>query len=316
MNNNLIQLVNEMMQGSIRALARLITRVENRDEGWIDVMKMIYPKTGRAKIIGITGSPGTGKSTLTNQIAHQLAQKGNSIGIVAVDPSSPFSGGAILGDRLRMKNVSDLSGVYVRSLATRGALGGLSQGAGDVVKILDAFGKDFIIIETVGVGQDEVEIIKTSDIVLVVCVPGQGDAIQAIKAGIMEIADIFVVNKADIDGADQVVSDIEGMLSLDVDTDDFIPPIVKTTALEGEGIPELVDTILDQLESSREKCSWQEQKTRDELVGLLVREVSDIIQRRWKRDGSLDLAVKQIVAREKDPYSVIQEVIEPLSPLL
>ena len=204
MNNDWVNLIKNMRQGSVRALSRLISRVENRDPGWIGAMQQIYPWSGQARLIGITGSPGAGKSTLTNGMARELVSRGFKVGIIAVDPSSPFSGGSLLGDRVRMKDLWNLDEVFIRSMATRGALGGLNQSARDVAKILDASGKDFVLIETVGVGQDEVEVVRAADLVLVVCVPGQGDAVQALKAGIMEIADIFIVNKADREGAEAV----------------------------------------------------------------------------------------------------------------
>lgn len=312
MNNEWENLIKEMKAGSIRALTRMITRVENREPGWMGAMKTIYPDTGKAKLIGITGSPGAGKSTLTNKIARELVDKGHQIGIIAVDPSSPFSGGALLGDRVRMMDLCGLEGVFVRSMATRGALGGLNQSARDVAKIMDAFGKDFIIIETVGVGQDEVEVVKTADLVLVISVPGQGDAIQAIKAGIMEIADIYVVNKADRDGADQVVMDIQSMLELGMDRTGSPPPILKTIATTGEGISELVEQTLGLLNSLDRKNTWQEERVREELIGLLEKEIVDLLKKDWNKDGNLDRNIKQIINQENDPYSVVQEVMAPL----
>ncbi len=316
MNNKWIKLITEMKAGSILALSRLITRVESREPGWMEAMQEMYAETGQARIIGITGSPGAGKSTLTNQIARTLVEKGNEVGVIAVDPSSPFSGGALLGDRIRMMDVSDMEGVFVRSMATRGALGGLNQSARDVAKIMDAFGKDYVLIETVGVGQDEVEVIKTADMVLVVCVPGQGDGIQAIKAGIMEIADLFVVNKADREGADQVVVDIESMLDLGLDTGAPKPRIVKTVATKGEGIPELVEYSLDLLNSFDRKDTWQRERIQEELIGLVKKEVVDLIKRNWNENGELDAAIDQIIDRKADPYSVVQEALAPLDGLL
>lgn len=302
-------LIDQMMAGSVRALTRLISRVENREAGWMDAMKKIYPHAGKARLIGITGSPGAGKSTLTNRIVLDLVERGFKLGVIAVDPTSPFSGGAILGDRVRMMDISGMEDVLVRSMATRGALGGLNQSARDVAKIMDAFGKDFIIIETVGVGQDEVEVIRTADLVLVVCVPGQGDAIQAIKAGIMEIADLFVVNKADREGADHVAADIEGMLSLAPHPDGRVPPIMKTVAVDNQGVPELVDRTLQLLGSLERQTSWREDRAREELIGLVEKELVDRIKTSWNKNGDLDRAVQQVLAREKDPYSIVQEVL-------
>jgi len=316
MNNKWRKLIDDMRAGSVPALARLVSRVENREQGWMEAMKAVFPLTGKARLIGITGSPGAGKSTLTNRVARQLVERGQKVGIIAVDPSSPFSGGAILGDRLRMMDVSDLEGVFVRSMATRGALGGLNQSARDVAKIMDAAGKDFVLIETVGVGQDEVEVVKTADIVLVVLVPGQGDAIQAIKAGIMEIADIFVVNKADRDGADEVVRDIQAMLDLDIELGQEPPPIMKTVATKGTGVEELVAETLKMLDRTQRRTEWQEERIRVELVGLVEKELIDRIKQGWTKDGSLDDAVRQVQAQEKDPYTIVQEILAPLLPLL
>jgi LAO/AO transport system kinase len=305
-------LIVEMRKGSVRALARLITRIENRDSGWMDAMQMIYSMTGKARVIGITGAPGSGKSTLTDRLARELFDRGFKIGIIAVDPSSPFSGGALLGDRLRMKEVSALHDVFIRSMATRGALGGLNLSARDVVKILDAFGKDVILIETVGVGQDEIEVVKTADMVLVVCVPGMGDGIQAIKAGIMEIADIFIVNKADLDGTDQVVADIRAMLDLSADETSSQTPVLKTIASTGEGVVDLVTMMLVNFEAGRIRVSWSEERAREEILSLLEKETSRNLQDRWVRNGYLTEAVKQVIAHERDPYSIVQEMMMPL----
>jgi LAO/AO transport system kinase len=295
----------------VLALSRLITRVESREPGWMEAMKEIFPGTGRAGLIGITGSPGAGKSTLTNQIACDLVDRGFKVGVIAVDPSSPFSGGAILGDRIRMRDVAGLDEVFVRSMATRGALGGLSQSARDVAKILDAFGKDFVLIETVGVGQDEIEVVKTADLVLVICVPGQGDGIQAIKAGVMEIANIYVVNKADRDGAEQVAMDIEAMLSLGLDSAAPRPKILKTIATRGEGVSQVVDETLDLLKTFKRKDAWEKNRVQEELVGLVEKELVGLIKKKWRETGGLDRAVAQILEGKSDPYSVVQEAVSP-----
>jgi LAO/AO transport system kinase len=307
MNNDWSELIEKMRQGSVRALSRLVSRVENRDPGWMEAMQKIYPLAGKARLIGITGSPGAGKSTLTNGMARELVSKGFKVGIIAVDPSSPFSGGSLLGDRVRMKDLWNLDEVFIRSMATRGALGGLNQSARDVAKILDASGKDFVLIETVGVGQDEVEVVRTADIVLVVCVPGQGDGVQALKAGIMEIADIFVVNKADREGADAVFLDIQSMQELDPNQDKPRPPILRTTANQNKGLPELVESVLELLKSSSHRRNWQEVRIKEELIGLLEKQLTGLIKDQWEKDGGLDKAVRQIANREKDPYSIVLE---------
>lgn len=312
MENEWQQLLTSMGNGSVRDLARLITKVENREQGWLDAMKTIHKQSGKANVIGITGSPGAGKSTLTDQITRDLVARGNSVGIVAVDPSSPFSGGALLGDRIRMSEVSTLEGVFVRSMATRGALGGLSLAARDVVKIMDAFGKDIVLIETVGVGQDEVDVVKTADMVLVVCVPGMGDGIQAIKAGIMEIADIFVVNKADREGADRVVVDIQAMLDMCSDAKQQKIPILKTAASTGEGVKDLVDSFLLGLESKQGQNHWLEERVKEEILCLVEKEVARYVRARWDRKSRLDNVVKEVANRQRDPYSVVEDIISDL----
>ena len=307
------KLITDMKSGSVLALSRLITRVESREPGWMEAMQEIFPAAGKARLIGITGSPGAGKSTLTNQIACTLVERGFKVGIIAVDPSSPFSGGALLGDRIRMRDVSCLEGVFVRSMATRGALGGLNQSARDVAKIMDAFGKDFVLIETVGVGQDEIEVVKTTDLVLVICVPGQGDGIQAIKAGVMEIANIYVVNKADREGAEQVVMDIDAMLALGSDSDTLKPLIIKTIATRGEGIPLLVDETLSLLETLDRKDTLQKNRVQEELIGLVEKEIVGLIKMHWNKTGELDLAVKEILDGKNDPYSIARDVTAPFA---
>jgi LAO/AO transport system kinase len=232
-------LVKGVRDGELRALAKLISRVESREPGWQQAMKALYPHTGKARILGITGSPGAGKSSLVNHLATGFVERGHRVGIIAVDPSSPFSGGALLGDRLRMRDVATTEDVFIRSMATRGSLGGLAQGTRDVARVLDAAGYDLVLIETVGVGQDEIEIVKAADVVVVVCVPGQGDGVQALKAGIMEIADVFVVNKSDRDGADQVVADIRGMLALAGGDPGGLEMVLQTSALSGSGMEAL-----------------------------------------------------------------------------
>ncbi len=312
MNNDWKTLTDKMQEGSVLAMSRLITKVENREPGWLDAMQLIYGKIKRTPVIGLTGSPGAGKSTLTNEMTRVLYNMGLSVGIVAIDPSSPFTGGALLGDRLRMTDISTLENVFLRSMATRGAMGGLSVAARDVIKIIDAFGKDIILIETVGVGQDEVEVMRAADLVVVVCVPGQGDGIQAIKAGIMEIADIFVVNKADKDGSDQLVMELESMQMLIPDKAYKEVPVLKTISTTGKGVEKFVETLFVKLKEIRQEKSRQKNRIREELVELVEKEIERFLINKWDKDGSLEKGVNKIVAGEENPYSIAQDMISSI----
>jgi LAO/AO transport system kinase len=291
-------------------MARLITRVENREPGWETAMSQIYFMSGSARVFGITGSPGAGKSTLTSEITRLIADRGFSVGIIAVDPSSPFSGGALLGDRLRMKALFTLESVYIRSMATRGMLGGLCQAARDVVRIMDAFGKDIVLIETVGVGQDEIEIVRAADRVMVVMIPGQGDGIQAIKAGVMEIADIYVVNKADKPGADEVAADIGAMLSLSEWQRDEMPPVLQTSALSKQGIEALVDVLLAVPAGGGGHRLNKETRVKEELLSLVEREVFRRTRKDLEQDGLLRQAVDRVMNNAGDPYTIVKQMME------
>jgi len=302
-------LIDEMKKGNVRALARLISIVENRYPGWKEIMKQIYPDTGSAKIFGITGSPGTGKSTLSNSIAMGLVEEGLSVGIIAIDPSSTFTGGALLGDRLRMTDVISNKDIFIRSMATRGMLGGLCQSAKDVTRLMDAFGKDIILIETVGVGQDEIDIAKAADLVMVVCIPGQGDAIQALKSGIMEIADIFIVNKADRDGAGRVESDILAMLHTSSQKRDSIPPVLQTSALRNEGIDAVVAELLRMKDAGLELKISEEERIRDEILLHIEDNISQYVRDELTKTGKLEKEVKKILSRKTDPYSVAENLV-------
>jgi len=310
------EMVEEALAGSVRALAKLITLVENEMPGSAEALQKLYAKTGRAYTIGITGPPGSGKSTLTDKITREIRKKGFTVGVIAVDPTSPFSGGALLGDRLRMQEITSDEGVFVRSMATRGTLGGLSKATADTIKILDAFGKDFILIETVGVGQDEVDIVRTADSTLLISVPGLGDDIQALKAGIMEIGDLFVVNKADREGADRVVTELSLMLELNPSSRAWRPPIIKTVGTLGTGIPELVEKIFAHrkfLEEGDGLKAKRNERAREEIVHLIEREISKYVQKMLKYDVNFEEVIDQVVARQQDPYSYARKVTEPFA---
>lgn len=313
---SIAELVSGALSGSVRAMAKLITLVENEMPGAVEALQQLYPRTGHAYIVGITGPPGSGKSTLTDKITKELRKKGYTVGIVAVDPTSPFTGGALLGDRLRMQDITNDEGVFVRSMATRGTLGGLSRATADTVKILDAFGKDFILIETVGVGQDEVDIAKTADTTLLISVPGLGDEIQALKAGIMEIGDIFVVNKSDREGADRLVTELSLMLDLNSAMGPWRPPIVKIVATLGEGILDLTEKIWKHRQFLQEGSGLlrkRNERAKQEILNLIEGEVSKYIHKMLKYDVTFDEVIEQVVARKKDPYSYAQKVTEPFA---
>ncbi|MDH7489628.1 MAG: methylmalonyl Co-A mutase-associated GTPase MeaB [Anaerolineae bacterium] len=300
------------MAGDARALARLISLVEDEDPSARAALAILYPRTGRAHLVGITGAPGTGKSTLVNEMAKVYRRRELTVGIVAVDPTSPFSGGAILGDRVRMRELAGDPGIFIRSMATRGSLGGLARATSDAVKVLDAAGYDRVLIETVGAGQAEVDIAKTAHTTIVVEAPGFGDDIQAIKAGILEIADVFAVNKADREGADSTVTALEMMLDLNgTQVGRWRPPIIKTVAIRGDGVPDLVDRVeahYDHLRDSGLLARKEEERVRDELVALLQHELTQALLASL-RPGELDEWVRRVARREADPYAAAQSLV-------
>nr|MBK7070480.1 methylmalonyl Co-A mutase-associated GTPase MeaB [Deltaproteobacteria bacterium] len=329
-------LAERVLRGEVRATARLMRDIDDRAGDWLGALADLHPHTGRAWIIGVTGNPGAGKSTLTDQLIGHYRKQGVRVGVVAVDPSSPFTGGAILGDRIRMQRHALDGEVFIRSMATRGQLGGLSRSTADVVRVLDAWGAGVIIVETVGVGQDELEIARLAHSTLVVMAPGMGDEVQAIKAGILEIADLFVVNKADREGADATVRDLEMMVGMShellhagshsfghhgarldreaehkVSAEEWFTPVVKTVASRGEGVAQLVEAIAKHREWLGQTRAGEERRAaraRDEL-SLVFRDllVEDALS---KVGGAMDEAAKRVLAREFDPYRAARELLE------
>ncbi|KQC10641.1 MAG: hypothetical protein APR62_11770 [Smithella sp. SDB] len=310
MEEKLALMIEAARKSNERALAKLISHVEDRKPGWKDIMKAIYAETGRTCVIGVTGSPGAGKSSLVGEFAKQLGDMGYTIGIIAVDPSSPFSGGAVLGDRIRMRDISTYKNIFIRSMATRGMLGGLCQAARDVVRIMDFAGRDIVIIETVGVGQDEIEVVSASDYVVLVTYPGGGDSVQAIKAGVMEIADIFVVNKCDRGGADVIVSEISAMLDLSTETTEEIPPVIKVSAFTKEGIDKLMEILSEFIQKKNEGSHYQKEHIRQEVMSILETEMVTLIKEKISSNGNMEKELKLILSGKSDPYSVADELIK------
>ena len=347
MGPNHSTLISDVRSRDVRALARAISVVENRSSGWIELLKELFPHSGHAVTIGLTGSPGAGKSTLVDQLAKLYRRTEKSpvetekapllakdarngapnsgvsggadddhytVGIIAVDPTSPYTGGAILGDRIRMQDHFSDPGIYIRSMATRGSLGGLARATADVSLVLDASGRDIIMIETVGVGQDEVDIVRVADITVVILVPGMGDDVQTIKAGIMEIADIFVINKSDHDGAERVEKEVRALQSLATRDDGWIPPIVKTVATSGAGVPELAEAIRKYQDYLTNKDLLRRRRAENWETRLIEMLRDTLLEkaRTTISEGELSRLAAEIAEHKRDPYSVVEEIVGKL----
>jgi LAO/AO transport system kinase len=304
--------VERVRSGDVRALARAISAIEDDSAQAYRLMKALFPFSGHATVIGLTGAPGAGKSTLVDQLAREYRKEDKTIGIIAVDPTSPYTGGAILGDRIRMQAHHADTGIYVRSMATRGFLGGLAPATADVATLLDAAGKDMVLIETVGVGQDEIDIVRLADITVVILVPGMGDDVQTIKAGIMEIADIFVINKSDREGADRVEREIRAMQTLAIRHDDWTPPIIKTVATDGTGVPELVKTAAAYhayLESKDLLLRKKASNWRERLVEMLRKALLDRMMHERLDAEHLSEYAREVAEHRRDPYTLVEELV-------
>jgi len=337
-------LVERLLSGEQRALARVISKVEDRAPGYRDLVSSLHEHTGNADVIGLTGAPGSGKSTLVDKVAERYREKGETVGVIAIDPSSPFTGGAVLGDRIRMaSNVGDMD-VFFRSMSARGTLGGLSTATTDAVRALDAFGKDKIIIETVGAGQNEVDIVRTADTVAVLVPPGSGDTVQTLKAGILEIADVFVVNKADREGSDRTVKELREMVGeipaaptghhgagekelfsdsegggeeegREDEEEGWTPPVVETVAKTGEGVDVFMEKVEEHgswLVESGEIDENARQRYAAEIRTLLRQDTASLLREEIDESGGIDEYAEAVLNKETDPYAVVEEILEPV----
>ena len=306
-------LVERMLAGDTVSLARAISWIEDEDERGLEVLNAVYPRVGGAYRIGISGPPGAGKSTLVDGLTERLLDAGKTVGIIAVDPTSPFTGGALLGDRVRMQKLGVRDGVFIRSMATRGGLGGLSRAAPGVAAVMDAFGLDYVILETVGVGQSELDIAEAADTTVIVLVPESGDSIQAMKAGLMEIGEIFVVNKADRDGAGMTAEELKSMLTLKDRPDGWLPPVVLTMATTGEGIPELAEAIEEHrrfLDSADLLEERRRAHFKSQVRSIIVDSLEQELYERLGGEPGLDSMIGDVTRGHRSPYQVAREVID------
>jgi len=302
----------QVRAGDVRAISRAITAIENRDPRAVEILRSLFPSTGQAYLTGITGAPGTGKSTLVDRLAAFYRKQQQTVGIIAVDPTSPFTGGAILGDRIRMQSHATDAGIYIRSMATRGFLGGLASATGDVALLLDAAGKQIVLIETVGVGQDEIDIVRLADCTVVVLVPGLGDDVQNMKAGLMEIADIFVLNKSDREGVDRLEQQLQAMLQIVPVRDAWKPPVVRTVASENKGIEALAAAIADfrgHFQHTRERHSKKIEHWKQRLVELLEARLLERVLGSPQGEKTLHALAQEVAERKKDPYAAVSELL-------
>ncbi len=302
-------LIDQMLSGSELALSRLISLVENREPGWREVMKLVYPRANRAATIGVTGYPGSGKSTLTSKLVRELVDRGNHVGVVAVDPSSHLSGGSIMGDRIRMNELSTLDEVFIRSMSSRGAVGGIHQAARDVIRILDAFGKDYILVETVGVGQDEIAVTRATQVVLLVCAPGQGDGIQYLKAGVMEVADIYVANKSDLPESQHVMNNLQGVLLQGSAENHKEKALIQTDALKGTGVPGLADEIEKRVAAPGLRDAWRRNQALEEIELLQKERFAELASLLWTDNEESKAVLEDLMAGRTDPYSIADKMV-------
>jgi LAO/AO transport system kinase len=302
----------QVRAGDVRAISRAVSAIENREREAEEILRQLFPHTGRAYRVGITGAPGTGKSTLVDRLASHYRAEKKTVGIIAVDPSSPFTGGSILGDRIRMQGHATDAGVFIRSMATRGFLGGLSQATRDTTLLLDAAGKQIILVETVGVGQGEIEIVRLADCTIVVLMPGMGDDVQSLKAGLMEIGDIFVLNKSDREGADRFEQQLKGILQLVPERDGWKPPVVRTIATENKGVAELgrqIELFRKHFEQAHERQAREIAHWKEWILQLLETRLMERVAGKYLGEKELDAIAAAVAERKTDPYAAVNDIL-------